>query len=306
MIRDAWRKIKGRGSSPTGERTGGVRPENLVWVFGTARTGSSWLSAVMGEIGGYSRWHEPLVGHLFGNLYYERAGHRGEDEHFILGARYRDLWLATVRRFVLDSAAARFPEVAEGGYLIIKEPQGSMGAPLLMEALPESRMILLVRDPRDVVASNLDAHKKGTWTADLMRKGGKEKPPSLAESRPDAFVKGQARRYVRDVGNAKLAYDAHGGRKVLVKYEDLRADTMNTMRRIYSGLEIPVDESELARSVEKHSWENIPEEEKGEGKFHRKAKPGGWREDLTPEQVEIVESVAGTLLRELYPVRSTA
>ena len=306
MIRDAWRKIKGRGTPPAGEEKGGVRPENLVWMFGTARTGSSWLSAIMGEIGGYSRWHEPLVGHLFGNLYYERAGHRGEDEHFILGARYKDLWLDTVRRFVLDSAAARFPEVADGGYLIIKEPQGSMGAPLLMEALPESRMILLVRDPRDVVASNLDAHKKGTWTADLMRKGGKEKPPSLAESRPDAFVKGQARRYVRDVGNAKLAYDAHGGRKVLVKYEDLRADTLNTMRRIYAGLEIPVDEAELALSVEKHSWENIPEEEKGEGKFHRKAKPGGWREDLSPEQVEIVEGVAGPLLRELYPVRSTA
>jgi Sulfotransferase domain len=283
-----------------------MRPENLVWVFGTARTGSSWLSAIMGELGGYSRWHEPLVGHLFGNLFYVRANHRGEDEHFILGARYRELWLGTVRRFVLDSAAARFPGVAGGKYLIIKEPQGSIGAPLLMEALPESRMILLVRDPRDVVASNLDAHKRGTWTADLMRKGGKEKPPSLAESNPDAFVKGQARRYVRDVGNAKLAYDAHRGRKVLVKYEDLRADTLNTMRRIYSGLQIPVDESELARSVEKNSWENIPEEDKGEGKFHRKAKPGGWREDLTPEQVEIVEGVAGSLLRELYPVRSTA
>jgi hypothetical protein len=167
-------------------------------------------------------------------------------------------------------------------------------------------MIFLIRDPRDVVASNLDAHKKGTWTADLMRKGGKEKPPSLAESRPDAFVKGQARRYVRDVGNAKLAYDAHGGRKVLVKYEDLRADTLNTMKRVYAGLEIPVDEAELALSVEKNSWENIPQEEKGEGKFHRKAKPGGWSEDLTPEQVEIVEGVAGPLLRELYPVRSTA
>jgi hypothetical protein len=307
VIRDAWRKIKGRVTPPAGEeKKGGMRPENLVWMFGTARTGSSWLSAIMGEIGGYSRWHEPLVGHLFGNLYYERAGHRGEDEHFILGDRYRDLWLATVRRFVLDSAAARFPEVAEGGYLIIKEPQGSMGAPLLMEALPESRMILLVRDPRDVVASNLDAHKKGTWTADLMRKGGKEKPPSLAESRPDAFVRGQARRYVRDVGNAKLAYDAHGGRKAMVRYEDLRADTLNTMRRIYTGLQILVDEAELALSVEKNSWENIPEEEKGEGKFHRKAKPGGWREDLTPEQIEIVESVAGPLLRELYPVRSTA
>src|SRR5215210_1288881 len=139
-----------------------------------------------------------------------------------------------------------------------------------------------------------------------MKKGGKEKPPSLAESRPDAFVKGQARRYVRDVGNAKLAYEAHEGRKVLVKYEDLRADTIGTMKRIYSTLEMPVDEAELARSVEKHSWENVPEEEKGEGKFHRKATPGGWREDLTPDQVEIVEGVAGPLLRELYPVRSTA
>jgi hypothetical protein len=308
VIRDAWRKVRSRGMPPAGEETGSMLPENLIWVFGTARTGSSWLSAIMGEIGGYSRWHEPLVGHLFGNLYYERAGHRSEDEHFILGGRYRYLWLDTLRRFVLDSAAARFPEVAakDGGYLIIKEPQGSMGAPLLMEALPESRMILLVRDPRDVVASNLDAHKNGTWTADLMRKGGKEKPPSLAESRPDAFVRGQARRYVRDVGNAKKAYDAHRGLKVLVRYEDLRANTLESMKRIYSALEIPVEEAELARSVEKNAWENIPAEQKGEGKFHRKAKPGGWREDLTPEQAEIVEGVAGSLLRELYPVRSTA
>jgi hypothetical protein len=237
-----------------------------------------------------------------------RAGHRGEDEHFILGDRYRKLWLDAVRRFVLDSAAARFPEVVsnDGRYLIIKEPQGSMGAPLLMEALPESRMILLVRDPRDVVASNLDAHKKGTWTADLMKKGGKEKPPSLAESRPDAFVKGQAGRYVRDVGNAKKAYDAHRGRKVLVKYEDLRADTLGTMKRIYSALDLPVDQNQLAQAVEKHAWEKIPEEQKGEGKFHRKATPGGWQEDLTPEQAEIVERVAGYLLREFYPVRSTA
>ena len=308
MIRDAWSKVRGRRVPSAGEETGGMRPENIVWIFGTARTGSSWLSAMMGEIGGYSRWHEPLVGHLFGNLYFVRAGHRHEDEHFILGTPHRELWLDAVRRFVLDSAAARFPEIAgrNDRYLIIKEPQGSMGAPLLMEALPESRMILLVRDPRDVVASNLDAHKKGTWTADLMRKGGREKPPSLAESRPDDFVKGQARRYVRDVGNAKRAYEAHRGPKVLVKYEELRADTLATMKRIYSALEIPVEEAELARSVEKHSWERIPAEQKGEGKFHRKAKPGGWREDLTPEQVEIVERVAGSLLGELYPVRSTA
>jgi hypothetical protein len=307
VIRQAIERMVGRTAPGTG-RTGAVPPEKMVWIFGTARTGSSWLSAMMGEMKGYDRWHEPLVGHLFGNLYYVRAGHRSGDEHFVLGDRHKDVWVKAIRDLVIDSATARFPGVARGTgrYLIIKEPQGSMGAPLLMEALPESRMVLLVRDPRDVVSSNLDAHKKGTWTADLMQKGGKEKPPTLAETRPDAFVKGQADRYARDVGNAKQAYDAHAGRKILVRYEDLRADALGTMRRLYSALDLPIDGARLAKVVEKHAWENIPEDQKGEGKFHRKATPEGWREDLTPKQVEIVEEETADLLNEFYPARSTA
>jgi hypothetical protein len=71
-----------------------------------------------------------------------------------------------------------------------------------------------------------------------------------------------------------------------------------------SGDEFPTDSGcrseKLARAVEKHSWEYIPEEEKGEGKFYRKATPGGWREDLTPEQAKIVEEITAPLLKELY------
>ena len=76
------------------------------------------------------------------------------------------------------------------------------------------------------------------------------------------------------------------------------------MKRIYSTLSITVDEEELARVVEKHSWENIPEEKKGEGKFYRKATPGGWKDDLTEEQAEMVERVTAPLLKELYPERA--
>jgi hypothetical protein len=76
---------------------------------------------------------------------------------------------------------------------------------------------------------------------------------------------------------------------VLIRYEDLRADTLGTMKHIYSTLEIPVNDEELARVVEKRSWENVPEEEKGSGKIRRKATPGGWREDLTPRQIETIE-----------------
>jgi hypothetical protein len=280
---------------------GDVRPENIVWIFGTGRSGSTWLGSMMGSLEGCAMWNEPLVGNLFGNFHYLRVGRRKRGRQYILGEPYKETWLGPMRDLVLGGAAARFPEVIGGGYLIIKEPNGSIGSPLLMEALPESRMIFLIRDPRDVVASSMDARSEGTWTADLMRKGGKEKPPSLAESKPDAFVKRQARRYVRDVGNAKKAYDRHMRHKVLVRYEDLRADTLETMKRIYSALEIPVEEAELARAIEKNSWEKIPEEEKGKGKKRRKAKPGGWREDLTARQVEIVEEITEPLLNEFYP-----
>jgi hypothetical protein len=74
------------------------------------------------------------------------------------------------------------------------------------------------------------------------------------------------------------------------------------MKHICSTLGITVDEDELASAVEKHSWENVPEEDKGEGKFHRKATPGGWKEDLTPEQIETVERITAPVLREYYPV----
>lgn len=282
----------------------GIRPENLVWVFGSGRTGSSWLTFMMGALPNHTRWNEPQIGYLFGHPYYERYWTRQDSEHFILGADYREAWLNSIRSLVLGGALTRFPERADKGYIVVKEPHGSIGAPLLMQALPESRMILLVRDPRDRAASILDAHRKGhrpskrrtTKRQELFESNGNTK----ADERPDAFVKAQARAYLRDITSAKQAYEAHRGQKVMVRYEDLRAETFETMKRIYSSLHIPVDEGELGRAVEQHSWENIPEDERGPGNIRRKATPGGWREDLTPEQVEIVEQETAAILEQFY------
>jgi len=309
-LKQAWRRVARKGRTlvkktyrlPAGREAGHIRPENILWIFGSGRTGSTWLSAMMEEIEDQTVWREPLVGMLFGHLYYVHARHRigKQGKHFILGGGYKETWLGPMRDMVLGGAPVRFPEVVEGGYLVIKEPNGSIGAPLLMEALPESRMILLVRDPRDVVASSMDAGRRGGWLYENRNKGEREQD-ALPDSNPDTYAKKRAHLYVRDIGNAKQAYDAHQGYKILVRYEELRTDTLNTMRRVYTTLGIAVAEGELARAVEKYSWEEIPEEQKGEGKFYRKATPGGWREDLTPEQARIVERITGPLLKEFYP-----
>jgi len=279
----------------------GINPENVIWMLGTARTGSTWLASMMEELESYTVWREPYVGELFGRLYYNWVGERHFDsKHFILGQRSRESWLKSMRSFILGEANVRFPGVADAGYLVIREPNGSIGAPLLMEALPESRMIFLVRDPRDVIASALDAASKGSWLYKRRIEEGAGRAKTF-DMEAEVLVEHTATKYLQNVGNSKDAYEAHGGPKVLVKYEDLRADTLGIMKHLYSELGIEVDEGELKRAVEKHSWENVPEEDKGEGKFHRKAKPGGWREDLTEEQAETVERITAPLLEEYYP-----
>jgi len=287
-----------RSSRRAGVNEGGVNPANIVWIFCVARSGSTWLAEMMGDQSGHKVWREPRVGHLFGEFYAGIPKEKTRSANFIMGEPTREGWISAIRNFVLVGARHTFPFIKPENYLVVKEPGGGVGAPFLMEALPESRMILLVRDPRDVVASSLDATKKESW----QRWGRKGR--SLSDERPEAVARRSAKKYLRNMENARRAYDAHEGPKAVVLYEELRSNALETMRRLYSTLGIEVDEQELARSVQKHAWEAIPKDMKGQGKFYRKASPGSWREDLTAKQAKIVEEITAPVMGEFYALEA--
>ena len=278
----------------SGVAAGNLREERLIWMFGSPRTGSTWLSRMMAEFDNQERWHEPYVGLLFGSFLYERlrSSKLLGNPSFILGEPHKKVWLGSIKNFLLEGARARYPNLRDDQYLVIKEPNGSVGAPLLLEATPGSRLIFLIRDPRDVVASRLDAFRKGSWSAQ-----GHE-----FDDRHDlnAFTEQLAEEYLRVVSQVQTAYEAHAGPKTLIRYEDLRRDTAGTLRAMYEALGVRIEASKLARAVAKHEWDRVPDEDKGPGKFYRKAKPGSWKEDLTSEQVTIVEGVTSPVLARFY------
>ena len=295
-------QTQGIPSRPTDDRkvqdfrTGALlRTERLIWMFGSPRTGSTWLSRIMAELENQERWHEPYVGLLFGSFLYERLEGNSKllnEPTFILGEPYRKAWLDSIRNFVIEGAVARYPHLRDDQYLVIKEPNGSLGAPLLLEATPDSRLIFLIRDPRDVIASRLDAFERGSWSS--------QNQDYDTVNKLHAFTKHLAEDFFKVVSQVQRAYQAHQGKKVLVRYEDLREDTIGTLETMYGALGIEVDKAQLEAAVAKHSWEQIPDSIKGSGKFYRKAAPGGWREDLSPDQIKLVEDITGPILSEFY------
>jgi hypothetical protein len=286
-----------RGGLEGSAQATGINPENVVWIFCTARSGSTWMRSMLDDLVDGEVWEEPKVGRLFGEFYARAKPTQLGRTNYVLGEPTREAWTAALRDFVLRTAWASHPSVTPERYLIVKEPGGAIGAPLLMAALPESRMVLLVRDPRDFAASVLDATMKGGW----MQEGMDEWARRDLDSDKDVqrYLRALSRQYVRQMGNGKKAFDTHDGRKIMVRYDDLRTRTLGTMRDLCAALELPVTEERLAQVVDKHSFENIPQRKRGEGKFYRKATSGGWKDDLTPEQAKIVEDITAPLINEL-------
>jgi hypothetical protein len=285
-----------RGGLKGGEQATDVNPENMIWIFCTARSGSTWLRSMLNDLVDGEVWEEPKVGRLFGEFYSRAKKSQLGRTNYVLGDPTREAWTKALRNFVLQTAWASHASITPQQYLIVKEPGGAVGAPLLMDALPESRMVLLVRDPRDFAASVLDATKKGGW----MYEGLDEWACRDLSSERDVlrYLRVLSKQYMRQMSNGKKAFDSHEGLKVLLRYDDLRTNTLGTMHQLCTALVIPTDEQRLAQVVRRHSWEKVPEREKGAGNFYRKATPEGWREDLTLEQARLVEEITAPLIEE--------
>ena len=285
-----------------------VKATNLIWIFGAPRSGTSWLARMLGGMPSSAVWQEPDVGRLFGTFW--QQWHRKADrEGFILADEHRSSYLKGLRTLVLDGARQRYVDEETGkapSNIVIKEPNGSIGAPFLSAAFPLSRVILLIRDPRDTLSSMLEASKEGNWLYERYVHAEDDwRKAREADLNPEAHLRRRATEYVDIMSGAVKAFEDHPGPKISVRYEEMLVDPHTTLTDITNTLNIRTNQNRVNKAVERFSYQNVPSKAKGYGKAIRKAEAGGWREDLTEAQVAEIERITADFMDKFGYERAT-
>ncbi len=178
---------------------------------------------------------------------------------------------------------------------MVKEPNGSHGADVVMSILLRSRMIFQLRDGRDVIDSMLHARSDGGWLSGPDRPGRIQR-----ESERLGFVRRHSRLWVNRTLAVQRAYDAHPPElRIAIRYEDLRSDTVGTLRPLVDWLGVDRSDEELEAAVAALAFEAYPTRAKGPTKPLRAATPGLWRENMSDEERRVMNEIMGETLERL-------
>lgn len=286
-----------------------MQETRLAWIFGSSRSGSTWLLKMLSDLDAVVPVDDPHLGHHLGVwrpiplawAASERPPElstlldvKAEAPGYFFAERHREAWREPLRqlivaRFEAQAADAGLADPAQASAFVVKEP-GSHVAPLLTDLFPKSKLIFLLRDGRDVVDSWLDAYSEGSWAIP----GGAF--PVTEEGRIP-LIRWLSSVWAYRSRAVRQAYDSRGdGDRVLIRYEELRGDTEEWLSRVCAM--IGIDPGPVPRVVEAHRFERQPRAARGRRRFIRQARPGGWRENLSPAEQRAMHEEMGDALAE--------
>jgi hypothetical protein len=166
------------------------------------------------------------------------------------------------------------------------------------------RVVYIVRDPRDVVLSQYHYHRK-------IRKLDDESPLDQFVTR---FLAGETCPHGSWGQNVAtwLSTSEENPRFLLLRYEDLVADTARELAKVATFLKLAAGPEQIAQAVERSSADRMRQLEKkqtdknelvkGSRKdmsFVRAAGAGGWRSELPAPMVARIEAAWGPLMQRL-------
>lgn len=275
----------------------------IVWLFGSPRSGTTWLGDRLLKHSQTITWNESWLGIHLGCLIdiNQAMGmiHDTIDSKLIriydiqkinpdyfFSYQYKKIWKPILRKLILERIHSRSLSLEKT--IIIKDPVSSLGSDIIMECLPKSKIIFLIRDGRDVVESRLDMHNVDSWA---------KLPPLHNQEERQALIDGYANMWNIDNQIIERAFNNHESNlRFFIKYEELKKNTKHELKKIYNFLNIQITNEELNSLVILNDFKNIENTEKGQGKFNRTASIGGWKKTFNQNEILLMESIMNQTL----------
>jgi len=273
--------------------------KNLIWIFADRRSGTTWLAKEL--LSHNTNWmDEPLIGLHLGRYVFSKNGFKrtleiqADKNDYFFSNKYKDSWQFFLRKLILNRIHNQFNDISKK--IIIKEPSGSITSDIIAECLPYSKIIILLRDGRDVIDSKIDAESPGGW--EIKEKKGLRR--EVKDNDRLQFIKKFSKFWNQLMEILLKTYENHPSElRLLLKYEELRKNTFVELKKIYEFIEIQINDEEIKTIVTKYSFENIPENQKGPRQFKRYASPGKWKDNFNEEEKELINNLIGETLLKL-------
>ena len=290
----------------------GERGERLAWIFGSSRSGSTWLLRMLSQLRSVVPIDDPHIGHHLGvwrpiPLAWATAeelpelktlsDYKRDKRDYFFSDRYRETWEPALRdllraRFDAQAAEDAAARRIDDPLVVVKEPASHV-SDVLLHLFPGSMLVWLLRDGRDVVDSWLDAYREGTWAAD----GGAY--PVSQEGRL-AMIRWQSSVWLKRTEVMQRTFAAlDPSQRLLVRYEELREHPGVALERICELLGIEEEHERIYAVANANLYERVPVGERGEGREIRRAAPGGWRESMSADEVAAMHAILTPKLTEL-------
>jgi hypothetical protein len=298
-------------------------------IVGAQRSGTTWvqlLCAANPKIVGGEELHlfSRYLGHLVAAYYQDKRAYadagRAQGLPCLVTTEEFD---AAVKQFTTTVLSKLFRCKPRAHMAVEKTPDHVLHLHYVRHLFPNVKVIHVIRDPRDVVVSQLAA--AATWGEEWAAKT----PAEAAE------------RWVEWVSIGRK--DASSGKYLEVRYESLLTDGPRVLAGIYDFLGYPLPAEQVERiygqftiasikagtapdvlvncreapppkpaaapaaapapapatnnaAAAPASLSSVTQAPEG---FYRKGKAGGWRESLSADDVAAVERIAGPLMHEL-------
>ena len=219
---------------------------------------------------------------------------------YCLSTEYEEAWRPPLRALIVSRVRAQTDRVVRDRGVadpiaVLKEPNSSHAAELLLSLVPESRLIFLVRDGRDVIDSLLDAFEGDTWWTRSYGSFGEQ-----GERWRLGMIRHQARFWLHRTEAVQRAFAAHAvDRRFLVRYEELLASPVETFAELAHWIGLPMTEGRAREVVAHQAFSRIPSDGRGSGKPLRAAEPGLWRENMSSAEQRLVNELLGEKLEQL-------